>query len=229
MLNFLKKINNYYTLNRLIRQHILAHFGPFIKDNLYLKSEPYYQEIISVTKKYIQPNIKVLDIGCAAGRMVFEYSKMGASESVGIDNIHERINICNDLYKEGHVYEYEIPKTSKNVYFEYSKLENFKNDGEKFDFISCLNVIDRVNDPQKVEEKIYGLLKQGGKTIFTDPYDWEFSPASKNKYVDDMKKLFDPKKWKLLEEKRGISYTVPLTPIKDRTYPDCHLVVFEKI
>lgn len=55
--------------------------------------------------------------------------------------------------------------------------------GETFDAVLCLNLVDRVPDPEKLLRTFVLLLKPGGLLILADPYSWQVSTTSKGKWL----------------------------------------------
>ncbi len=221
-----------YETETYLKNYIICQFGAFDKHNVFDLSEPFYSKLIECSKPFIKQNSSVLDIGCATGRLNFEFEKLGAGESVGIYTSKKFIDFCN-LAKLGKVNlgKFEIKKHMNTLFLKRDILDMTDFEDEKFDFISCVNVIDRVLDPLRMVGNIYSLLKKDGVVMFVTPYDWVLSPVSKEKYFFDMKILFDKNKWQVIKEIRDISYVVPVNNKDYRVTKEyiCHMVILSKI
>ncbi|OGH69113.1 MAG: hypothetical protein A3D53_01895 [Candidatus Magasanikbacteria bacterium RIFCSPHIGHO2_02_FULL_45_10] len=215
-----------YETEQMLRNYRVAHWGPFFSSQPKNISENFYREILLLAKKHINSNSVVLDIGCATGRLVFEYEKLGTRATVGIDTSKKFISFCNKM-KEKRVKEilYHLDRSSSIFITGDVISEQFAN--APFSFISCVNIIDRVENPRALVEKIASLLEKGGVALVVDPYNWDLSPAPKHLHVPNMKVLFDPNIWKMLEETR-LPLVMLIDKTKTRTY-NCHLVIMQKI
>jgi SAM-dependent methyltransferase len=204
---------NRYERKELLEQYIKTQYGP-AQNPPYLKSEPFYQTIVDEVKEYI-PGASVLDVGCALGRMVFEYEKLGAKRAVGIDTSKQFIRYANTR------------KTGEQVEFILGDIMKAPLPPRSFKFISCINVIDRVKNPPKLLETLHELLAFDGVLLLVDPYDWDLSPTLKEFRVDDMKTLINADKWQLIRERRNIEYTTPIAE-GEKSY-QAHLVLVKKL
>ncbi len=208
---------NKYEKDYILRNYILSQYGPFLKKPYY-GSESFYQKIIEESVPYINNESEILDAGCATGRLVFEYEKLGAKRSIGIDTSKKFIKFCN----------FKKMEMDSGAEFVCANILKSGLQDASFDFISCLNVIDRVPDPQMMINKLHSLLKQNSALLLVDPYDWEFSPAPKEFHVNDMNLLLDPNMWTIKKEIQNIKYTIPVDGHNNREYI-CHLVIAQKI
>jgi SAM-dependent methyltransferase len=116
--------------------------------------------------------LKVLDLGCGAGRDVYAISQMvgGSGEVVGLDMTPEQLAIAKeyqDYHREKFGYE------SSNVRFvqgNIDELEKLDFEDGYFDLIVSNCVINLVEDKQHVLKQAYRLLKEGGEMYFSDVY-----------------------------------------------------------
>ena len=95
------------------------------------------------------------------------------------------------------------------------------------DFISCINVFDRVKNPAELFTALHATLDTNGILLITTPYDWRFSLAPKNLHVSDMKNVFNSNDWSIEKEIRDIPYAIPISKIRDRTYAT-HMLILKK-
>jgi len=213
-----------YETSQMLTNYIVAQWGHYIVDNPQYISEDFYAEIIKEAKKYIQADSVVLDVGCATGRLVFEYEKLGVRSVVGIDASSKLIDFCKRVQnKQAREISYSFDSRVSTFIEGDVAVINFK---QLFYFISCINVIDRIENPILLVNKCADLLKKGGVALFVSPYDWDFSPAPEYFHVSDMKNLFDLKSWEIIEEK-WLPLNMPIE--KTAKLYNCHLVVARKI
>ena len=213
-----------YETGYMLKNYIIAQWGPYIIGNPKYISEDFYAEIIEEAKKYVQADSIVLDVGCATGRLVFEYEKLGARSAVGMDMSRKLIDFCKKIQKK-QIQTVSYPFDSRvSTFVEGDVLAmDFK---YQFSFLSCVNVIDRVKNPLLLVKKCADLLEKDGVALFVSPYDWNFSPASKSLRISDTKNLFDRKSWDIIGE-RWLPLNMPIE--KGTKLYDCHLVVARKI
>ena len=105
-----------------------------------------------------QSNLRILDIGCGTGKLLQDLSQFGSVW--GVDSNAQAIAFCR---KRGlkRVYLQELP---------HIKLK------QKFDYITCLDVLEHVADDTAALKNIYSLLNPRGCLILTVPaYPWLFS------------------------------------------------------
>ncbi|WP_283786332.1 methyltransferase domain-containing protein [Bermanella sp. WJH001] len=116
--------------------------------------------------------LKVLDLGCGAGRDVYALSAMVGESGrvVGLDMTDEQLAVARE-YQNYHADIFGFKET--NVEFiqgDIDQLENLPFEDGYFDLIVSNCVINLVQDKQKVLKQAYRLLKQGGEMYFSDVY-----------------------------------------------------------
>lgn len=221
----------YYERESQLKKYIRSQYGPFLKDKKYYQSENFYQKIIQESKPYISSKTVALDIGCATGRIVFEYAKLGAKKVCGIDTSSNFIQFCDLIKNEEKNDLFSIafePSILRNTEFMCRDITEYPLPPGSFTFISCINVIDRALNPQLLIEKLYDLLPVGGIVLLVDPYDWNLSPAPRRYHVNDMKLFLSREQWSLEKEIFDVPYTVPLSAHTNREYK-CHFVIAKKM
>ena len=97
---------------------------------------------------------KFLDIGCGLGFFSLRAGKLGANV-YGIDIGSNLIKICKKRYPKGK--------------FSVASAERIPFKDNSFDIILCTEVIEHVNNQQKVIDEIFRVLKQGGHLVITTP------------------------------------------------------------
>lgn len=116
--------------------------------------------------------LKVLDLGCGAGRDVYALSAMvgESGQVVGLDMTQEQLDVAQK-YQDYHadVFGYK----QSNVQFiqgDIDRLDQLPFEDGYFDLIVSNCVINLVQDKQAVLKQAYRLLKQGGEMYFSDVY-----------------------------------------------------------
>lgn len=116
--------------------------------------------------------LKVLDLGCGAGRDVYALSAMVGENGlvVGLDMTQEQLAVARQ-YQGYHadVFGYK----QSNVEFiqgDIDQLEALPYEDGYFDLIVSNCVINLVQDKQNVLKQAHRLLKQGGEMYFSDVY-----------------------------------------------------------
>ena len=100
---------------------------------------------------------KVLDVGCGGGILSESLAKGGA-EVTGIDQGGNVIKIAKLHMKESNL----------NINYKQLNIEDFfLNNKEKFDIITCLEMLEHVPDPSSIIDKCAALLKPGGTIFFS--------------------------------------------------------------
>lgn len=116
--------------------------------------------------------LKVLDLGCGAGRDVYAVSAMVGESGivVGLDMTPEQLKVA-EQYKVYHADVFGYQKS--NVEFvqgNIDELDKLEYADGYFDLIVSNCVINLVEDKQEVLKEAYRLLKQGGEMYFSDVY-----------------------------------------------------------
>jgi 2-polyprenyl-6-hydroxyphenyl methylase/3-demethylubiquinone-9 3-methyltransferase len=100
---------------------------------------------------------KVLDVGCGGGILSESLASVGA-DVTGIDQGDKVIQIAKLHAKESGV----------KIKYKHINIENFyKNTDERFDVITCLEMLEHVPDPNSIINTCSKLLKPGGKIFFS--------------------------------------------------------------
>ena len=110
-----------------------------------------------ITSKIKLSGARVLDVGCGGGILSESLAKEGAKVT-GIDQGANVIKVAKLHMKES------------NLDIDYKQLnieDYFKLNKEKFDVITCLEMLEHVPDPSSIIEKCAKLLKPGGTIFFS--------------------------------------------------------------
>ncbi len=95
-------------------------------------------------------NIRILDIGCGGGILTEPLARMGA-DVVGIDSNKKAIETAKNHSK----------KNNLKIKYYKTNIINFKQK-EKFDLITCMEVIEHLSDVESFLEKLKSHLVDGG-------------------------------------------------------------------
>jgi len=101
---------------------------------------------------------KVLDIGCGGGILSESLSNLGA-EVIGIDASEKTIGVARARSN----------KVGNNITFLQMTLEDYINseNTQKFDVITCLELLEHVPEPSQLVKGCKSLLKKDGKIFFS--------------------------------------------------------------
>ena len=95
--------------------------------------------------------LRILDIGCGGGLLAEPMYRLGA-EVVGVDAADRNIQVAKiHAEKSGFIMDYRVGTTSTLV-----------EDGERFDVILNMEVIEHVNEPSVYAKECFDLLKHNG-------------------------------------------------------------------
>ena len=111
--------------------------------------------------QFISPSGTVLDVGSGRGKFICEMAKRGF-QATGIEINREYINESQAKVDSENVEVSVIQASVEQLPF---------NDGQ-FDFVNCAEVIEHVEDPAKVCQEIYRVLKTNAKSYISFHNRW---------------------------------------------------------
>ncbi len=111
---------------------------------------------IKIYKKHIQSNGKSLELGCSNG-----YSTRILSELTELLDVVDGSKYMLERMRQ------ELP-AKKNVTFIYSLFEELEKENE-YENIFCSYILEHVVNPEQLLNKIYYMLRPGGKAFITVP------------------------------------------------------------
>ncbi len=129
---------------------------------------------------FIPPNKRyqnILDAGSGTGVFSFELARRFPDAGItGIDLLEETINVCRHISKKLDV---------TNVRFLHGKVENVK-EKKVFDLIMCVDILEHIEDDQKVLERLYEAAAPNGVLILHVPSLYRRYPIWKKSYNFDV-------------------------------------------
>ena len=111
------------------------------------------------SRKYLQPNHVILDVGCATGRFAFAIAP-GVEKVCGIDISSEMIHAAKGNAAES---------SMKNMQFMQADINDSRLNDESFDVVLGFNILHLLADPLQAAVRIKQLLKPGGHFISVTP------------------------------------------------------------
>ena len=140
-----------------------------------LAYEGYKNEVVDLIKKIeISHNQSILDVGRGTGWFLSLLQRQGWTQLNGLDISPDMLAIARELVSDATFYETPIQEISYAVV--------------GHDAIICLDTLHHMPDKDVVSEKLFSLLKPGGKLIVHEPNeDWFYEQS---KFWRAIMKLF---------------------------------------
>jgi len=147
-------------------------------------------EVISQIFPELDPEFRILEIGCGAGLLCFKLAQM-TKAVVGIDISFFVLDFANRV-KEYLQYE--------NVSFQIGDAENLTFQDRVFDLVVCSEVLEHLISPGKALSEIRRVVKDTGMIILTTPSAISLSNISMsilrifNRHIESEKNIYFDKK-----------------------------------
>jgi len=103
----------------------------------------------------VEPNQKILDIGCSSGNLGQELISKKTCRVHGVDISKEDVDIAKKKLHKAWVFDVET-----------DVIEKIK---DRYDAVLLIDVIEHLNDPIKALQKIRNFMKKDGKIVFSIP------------------------------------------------------------
>jgi 2-polyprenyl-3-methyl-5-hydroxy-6-metoxy-1,4-benzoquinol methylase len=140
----------------LVKQSIIEHDMYADIDEVYYAKQ-YLDKILPVLKEsFPEKNIKILDLGCAQGRLSIPMAKWNRNGNVySVDFTEEAINKLKIYMQENSV---------DNIDYSVDDIHNFcsKTDSQSFDVVVMTEVIFVLKNQEQIIKEIERILKPGG-------------------------------------------------------------------
>lgn len=125
----------------------------------------HFLDVLDFVKEHKKEGSKILDIGCGSG-VFLEYMKKHKYDVYGIE---PALNLKDVLESKG------IKAFTSSIFD--IEVEN------KFDVITLNNVLEHIENPELVVEKVYSLLDEEGLLVIKVPNDFNLIQEEANKFV----------------------------------------------
>ena len=121
------------------------------------------KKVLSQLKKQLKEYSNVLDAGSGLGQYSWRMSQMNNSWQIkGVDIDNEQVEDCNNFFSRA--------VEGKRVTFETADLTTFTEPG-KYDLIISVDVMEHIEQDQKVFSNFYSSLKSNGFLLISTPSD----------------------------------------------------------
>jgi SAM-dependent methyltransferase len=193
----------------------------------------FYQEVARLAKEWIvsteTPYQRICDIGGGTGRFCFEMARAfpDASELLlvepsemfclwsrrillGTTDGVELFPVPDSLEEPCYMplLSDRLPEPQASLEILNATAAEVSRSGRCFDIVTCLNVIDRVDDPSELVDVIYSLLRPGGMVVLASPLHFEEEFTARSGWIRDMKQLLDPGKWVIEDRECDVGYSL---------------------
>ena len=207
---------------------IVKTYTPHLHAQLYRENSSEQEKLAwrAISMAHFEPTDKILDVGCADGRITAALKKLLPDSTVkGIDASTEMIDCCHQLFSG-----------IDNIIFEhgYSLLLS---DDQLWDWITCFSSLHWIRDPELALANFYRGLKPGGMALIV-------TYPAESPYYTMLQETMDMPKWSHLRETSGLlswrtteqyrtavkemGYTVVKTLMEDRLIGFDSLVSFQR-
>jgi len=151
------------SLGRVFNLHpYLRAFFYSLLDLLLLRSWHIRHELRKWQKEAAE-NAKILDAGSGFGQYDWRLARMGNHFNItGIDVKQEQVEDCNNYFKRMNM--------NSRVQFRREQLETF-NETERYDLVLSVDVMEHIEEDEKVMRNLYLSLKKGGTLLISTPSD----------------------------------------------------------
>lgn len=117
--------------------------------------EAAYRSKLSITQKYLRPEMDVLEIGCGTGSTALVHAPK-VRTYLATDASYRMIEIARGKLDHTNV---------RNLEFRVASLDDLGDLHQPFDAVLCLNLLHLLKDPKSAIEQVLGLVKPGGVFI----------------------------------------------------------------
>lgn len=151
-------LGGFFTRNPFLRRLFYR-----LLDAVLLRSWHMHREIKIWAKEHKKAT-HILDAGCGFGQYSYYLHKLNPKYSIlGMDIKGDLVCRCNSFYRERNI---------SNVYFKTGDINEY-HQTNAFDLVICVDVLEYVEDENKVFENVYDSLKEDGIFLMSVPADRE--------------------------------------------------------
>ena len=124
-----------------------------------ISDEAAYQKKLEATRKYFQPDMDVLEIGCGTGTTAIAHAPF-VGHIRATDLSPRMVEIAKDKAKAAGI---------DNVTFEVSSVDALDVPGASIDVIMAHNILHLLDDKERAIANIHTMLKPGGVFVTSTP------------------------------------------------------------
>ncbi|WP_298676363.1 class I SAM-dependent methyltransferase [uncultured Lentibacter sp.] len=124
-----------------------------------MRSVKDYEHTLAITKSYLAPDMRVLELGCGTGTTALSLAPL-VGQYIGTDQSGEMIRIAREKAEEAGL--------SNLSFLALSAQESTQRD-ERFDVVMGFNLFHLTPDPEGLMRDIFALLAPGGLMISKTP------------------------------------------------------------
>ena len=124
-----------------------------------ISDEATYQKKLEVTRKYFQPDMEVLEIGCGTGTTAIAHAPF-VGHIRATDLSPRMVEIATDKAKAAGI---------DNVAFEVSSVDALDVPGASIDVVMAHNILHLLEDKERAIADIHNMLKPGGVFVTSTP------------------------------------------------------------
>ncbi|HET9894517.1 MAG TPA: methyltransferase domain-containing protein [Streptosporangiaceae bacterium] len=77
-----------------------------------------------------------------------------------------------------------------------------------FDVVTCMNVLDRVDDPAAFAGELLRLVRPGGLLVISSPMHFDEHYTSRDRWIGDVHEVLDPVYWRVDDREVDVRYEV---------------------
>jgi ubiquinone/menaquinone biosynthesis C-methylase UbiE len=110
-----------------------------------------------VESSHVQANSNILDIGCGTGLLALKFLQKTNCHITGVDSSKEMLDVFESKAKSFGI--------KGQILYKHEDLEDMEFGEEEFDIISSTFSLHHIEDKRTMIEKIYKMLKTGGRFI----------------------------------------------------------------
>mgnify|MGYP000897111508 CR=1 FL=1 len=123
----------------------------------------YIKKELRKWRKSAPKDAMILDAGSGFGQYVWRLSQMGKKFRIlGVDVKQEQIDDCNNFFSKKNL--------SNRVQFQVADLVTFS-DKDKYDLVLSVDVMEHIEEDEKVMKNLCHSLKKGGMLLISTPSD----------------------------------------------------------
>ncbi len=131
------------------------HYLHLLKTGINPARYGYFEEILTKQMGLTLKNLKVLDVGCGGGILSEEFARAGC-QVTGVDPAEPSLEVARQ----------HAQSENLNINYQFGTGENIPFNDAVFDVVVCCDVLEHVNDVEKVTQELLRVVKPGGVVFF---------------------------------------------------------------